>query len=77
VNTFDPALIALLILGFVGAEYLRGLGFPEAIFKAVEMHVSGKRFLTSEYRGDDGEKYYEHLTPVSKVSLKLQGGPFA
>jgi len=60
----------------VGAEYLRSLGFPEAIFKAVEMHVSGKRFLTSEYRGDDGEKYYEHLTPVSKASLKLQGGPF-
>ncbi|GMH76118.1 hypothetical protein TL16_g06978 [Triparma laevis f. inornata] len=54
---------------FVGAEYLKRLGFPELIVKAVEMHVSRKRFLTSDYNGEDGTKYWE-------ASLELQGGPF-
>lgn len=52
-----------------GANFL-SQWFPKAVTEPVRLHVVAKRFLT----GND-PSYYETLSPASKHSLDLQGGP--
>ena len=54
----------------VGAGYLRGLGFSEAVIDIVEGHVGAKRYLVSR-----DERYTGRLSGVSTRSLEAQGGP--
>ena len=53
----------------IGADYLRGCGFPERIAKLVENHVQAKRYLTFKY-----PEYYDRLSEASKMTLEYQGG---
>ena len=53
-----------------GANALAGL-FVEAVWKPIALHVSAKRYLCFKER-----PYFEALSPASKQSLALQGGPF-
>jgi 2-amino-1-hydroxyethylphosphonate dioxygenase (glycine-forming) len=53
----------------VGADYLRGLGFPERIALLVEGHVQAKRYLCLKY-----PSYFEKLSEASQQTLALQGG---
>ena len=53
----------------VGAGYLRGLGFSEAVIDIVEGHVDAKRYLVSR-----DERYNGRLSDVSTRSLEAQGG---
>jgi phosphonate degradation associated HDIG domain protein len=50
--------------------FLRG-EYPEAVIQPIRLHVAAKRFLCA---ADDG--YRETLSPASRHSLELQGGPF-
>ena len=54
----------------VGAEWLREY-FPSEVVDCVRLHVDAKRYLTAMQPG-----YLEALSPSSKQSLALQGGPF-
>lgn len=54
----------------VGADFLRGRGFPERMARLVESHVATKRYLC--YREP---AYYNKLSDASKKTLELQGGP--
>lgn len=56
----------------VGADYLRKNGFPERIAILVENHVQAKRYLTARH-----PEYYRTLSPASKQTLALQGGPMS
>ena len=53
----------------IGADYLRGCGFPERVAKLVENHVQAKRYLTYKY-----PEYYQQLSEASKKTLEYQGG---
>lgn len=53
----------------IGADYLRGKGFPEKIAALVENHVQAKRYLTFKY-----PDYYHNLSEASKKTLGFQGG---
>ena len=53
-----------------GAAWLSGHFDPE-IVDCVGLHVDAKRYLTAVQPG-----YLEDLSEASKLSLKLQGGPF-
>ncbi len=53
-----------------GAEALAGL-FGEAVCAPVALHVDAKRYLCCVEPG-----YHDALSPASKASLALQGGPF-
>jgi phosphonate degradation associated HDIG domain protein len=52
-----------------GASWLAPHFSPEVI-RPIEMHVAAKRYLCAVDPG-----YAEGLSPASKLSLKLQGGP--
>ena len=52
-----------------GAEFLAEL-FPAAVVDCVRLHVSAKRYLCATDAG-----YFDRLSPPSKHSLALQGGP--
>jgi phosphonate degradation associated HDIG domain protein len=52
-----------------GANFL-AQWFPKEVTEPVRLHVVAKRFLT----GND-PAYYDTLSPASKHSLDLQGGP--
>lgn len=54
-----------------GANFL-GQWFPAEVTEPVRLHVVAKRFLT----GND-PAYYDTLSPASKHSLDLQGGPMS
>jgi phosphonate degradation associated HDIG domain protein len=54
----------------VGAQWLQG-HFPQEIVDCVRLHVASKRYLTAVEPG-----YLEGLSEASKLSLRLQGGPF-
>ncbi len=45
--------------------------FPDAVLDPVKLHVDAKRWLCATERG-----YWDTLSPASKHSLELQGGPF-
>lgn len=53
----------------IGADFLRGKGFPEKIAALVENHVQAKRYLTFKY-----PDYYHNLSDASKNTLEFQGG---
>ena len=54
----------------LGADYLSNY-FKEDVTIPIRAHVDSKRYLSSV---EDG--YYENLSEASKLSLKIQGGPF-
>jgi phosphonate degradation associated HDIG domain protein len=54
-----------------GARVLEGF-FPPAVTACVRQHVAAKRYLCAT----DGA-YYETLSPASRHSLQLQGGPMS
>lgn len=56
---------------FVAIPFLRGV-FPEAVIAPIHMHVDAKRYLCATEAG-----YWDTLSPASKRSLELQGGPFS
>jgi phosphonate degradation associated HDIG domain protein len=55
---------------YLAIPLLRGT-FPEAVLEPVRLHVDAKRFLCYADRG-----YRDRLSPASRHSLELQGGPF-
>ena len=55
----------------VGSGYLAAW-FPEAVTEPVRLHVDAKRYLCATE-----PVYYDGLSPASKRSLALQGGPFS
>jgi phosphonate degradation associated HDIG domain protein len=55
---------------FVAIPFLRG-AFGEAVLAPIRMHVDAKRYLCATVSGYSGT-----LSPASRHSLELQGGPF-
>ena len=55
---------------FIALPFLRGV-FPEAVLAPIRLHVDAKRYMC---RVDPS--YWASLSPASKKSLVLQGGPF-
>jgi phosphonate degradation associated HDIG domain protein len=55
----------------VGAAAL-GAWFGPAVTQPIALHVAAKRYLCAVEQG-----YLEALSPASRLSLDLQGGPFA
>ncbi|MBV9892964.1 MAG: HD domain-containing protein [Chloroflexi bacterium] len=53
-----------------GADWLAQLGFPRGVTEPVRLHVAAKRYLCATE-----PEYFEMLSPASKRSLVLQGGP--
>jgi phosphonate degradation associated HDIG domain protein len=53
----------------IGADYLRGKGFPEKVAALVENHVQAKRYLTFKY-----PDYFGGLSEASRKTLEFQGG---
>jgi phosphonate degradation associated HDIG domain protein len=54
----------------VGALALQAL-FPDSVFRPVALHVAAKRYLCFTE-----PQYWAGLSPASRQSLQLQGGPF-
>ena len=54
----------------LGADYLSKY-FKEDVIVPIRAHVDSKRYLSSTEKG-----YYDILSEASKLSLKVQGGPF-
>ncbi len=55
----------------LGADYLSKY-FKENVTIPIRAHVDSKRYLSKVEEG-----YYESLSEASKLSLKVQGGPFS
>jgi putative nucleotidyltransferase with HDIG domain len=55
----------------VGAEALRALGFGERVAGLVARHVDAKRYLVLR------SGYLDKLSPASRHTLELQGGPMS
>jgi phosphonate degradation associated HDIG domain protein len=53
-----------------GAELLARF-FPEAVVAPIRLHVAAKRYLCAIEPG-----YFDDLSAASRLSLRLQGGPF-
>lgn len=53
-----------------GSIYLQRCGFSDTLARLVGSHVAAKRYLTWKHPA-----YYEQLSPASKQTLALQGGP--
>ncbi len=53
----------------IGADFLRGKGFPERMARLVENHVKAKRYLTWKE-----PEYFNQLSEASKQTLRFQGG---
>jgi len=56
---------------FLPVPFLRG-AFSDAVLEPIRLHVDAKRHLCSIEPA-----YYDTLSPASKRSLALQGGPFS
>lgn len=54
----------------VGADHLRGLGFPDRLCRLIESHVAAKRYLTFK-----NPAYLGRLSEASLATLAFQGGP--
>ena len=54
----------------VAIPFLRGL-LPDAVIEPIRLHVDAKRYLCAT-----DPSYWESLSPASKRSLELQGGPY-
>ncbi len=50
--------------------FLRGQ-YPDAVIQPIRLHVAAKRFLCAT-----DPTYWDGLSPASRRSLELQGGPF-
>ena len=46
--------------------------FTDAVLAPIRLHVDAKRYLCAT-----NPTYWEHLSPASKRSLEVQGGPFS
>lgn len=55
----------------VGADFLEH-HFPPAVTEPIRLHVASKRYLCAVDPG-----YLPRLSPASRQSLELQGGPFS
>jgi phosphonate degradation associated HDIG domain protein len=56
---------------FMALPFLRGV-FPEDVLAPIRLHVDAKRYLCQA-----DAAYWAGLSPASKRSLVLQGGPFS
>ena len=56
---------------YAALPFLRGL-YDDDVLAPIQLHVDAKRYLCATRAG-----YYEALSPDSKRSLTLQGGPFS
>ncbi len=56
---------------FIALPFLRAV-FPEAVLAPIRLHVDAKRYLCQA-----DPAYWAGLSPASKQSLVLQGGPFS
>lgn len=54
----------------IGARWLLDRGFSERLTRLVGGHVEAKRYLTATR-----QEYQERLSPASRETLALQGGP--
>lgn len=54
-----------------GARWL-AIYFPPAVVDPIRLHVAAKRYLCATE-----PEYFASLSPASRLSLDLQGGPFA
>lgn len=54
----------------IGRNWLRERGFSERLSRLVGGHVDAKRYLTAT-----NSSYMDRLSPASKETLELQGGP--
>jgi gamma-butyrobetaine dioxygenase len=55
-----------------GAAWLAAVGFPAEVTEPVRLHVAAKRYLCAVEPA-----YLEGLSPASRTSLALQGGPMS
>jgi len=55
---------------YVSIPFLKSV-FTDAVLEPIRLHVDAKRFLCTT-----NEAYWETLSPASKRSLEIQGGPF-
>lgn len=55
---------------YLAIPFLRDL-FPDSVLEPIRLHVDAKRYLCYAEPG-----YWGSLSPASKRSLELQGGPF-
>lgn len=55
---------------YIALPFLRGV-FPDAVLEPIRLHVDAKRYLCGAE-----PSYWDTLSPASKRSLELQGGPF-
>ena len=55
---------------FIAIPFLRG-SFSDAVLEPIRLHVDAKRYLC---RAESA--YWDGLSPASKHSLELQGGPY-
>ena len=55
----------------VPIPFLRSV-FPQAVLEPIRLHVDAKRFLCAT-----NDAYWDTLSPASKRSLEIQGGPFS
>lgn len=53
----------------LGARFLKGL-FTNEVTHPIQLHVAAKRYMCAKDRA-----YFQSLSPASKHSLALQGGP--
>lgn len=56
---------------YAAIPFLRGL-FSDAVIEPIRLHVDAKRYLCAV-----DTTYWASLSPASKRSLELQGGPFS
>ena len=54
----------------IAIPFLRGL-LPDAVIEPIRLHVDAKRYLCAAVPA-----YWDSLSPASKRSLELQGGPY-
>jgi phosphonate degradation associated HDIG domain protein len=66
-----PSLAADDVHQYVAIPFLRGI-FPNAVIEPIRLHVDAKRYLCQVDPG-----YWARLSPASRRSLELQGGPFS
>lgn len=69
-GTMRDARVGVINHDSTGADWLRERGFSERVARLVGGHVDAKRYLTATNAG-----YAERLSPASKQTLELQGGP--
>jgi len=56
----------------MGGAHLLARHFPEAVVAPIRLHVAAKRYLCAI-----DSAYHDGLSTASRLSLRLQGGPFA